>query len=286
MTSKTVMASAVAWSASCRKASATLYVRSKTMTVIDLPAAKGAAQPAEPAVDDVRELVAEGREQGYLTSDRIASALQDLELTPEQLENILMLLADQGIELLEGDETSAADAPDAGGDEEAPALDLSVKTQSSDPVRMYLTEIGKVPLLTAAEEVSLAKRIERRDMEAKRKLTEANLRLVVSIAKRYVKRGLPFLDLIQEGNLGLHPRGREVRLPQGLQVLDPCHLVDPPGDHPRHRQPGAHHPHPGAHGRQDERCVARPAPTDDRAEPRAHPRRDRRRDGHHAAEGA
>jgi RNA polymerase primary sigma factor len=126
------------------------------MTVIDLPAANGAAQPAEPAVDDVRELVAEGREQGYLTGDRIASALQDLELTPEQLENILMLLTDQGIELLEGDETSAADAPDAGSDEEAPALDLSVKTQSSDPVRMYLTEIGKVPLLTAAEEVSPA----------------------------------------------------------------------------------------------------------------------------------
>jgi RNA polymerase primary sigma factor len=171
--------------------------------VIDLPAANGAAQPAEPAVDEVRELVAEGREQGYLTSDRIASALQDVELTLEQLENIFMLLTDQGIELLESDETAAADAPDTRGDEEAPALDLSVKTPTNDPVRMYLKEIGKVPLLTAAEEVSLAKRIECRDMEAKRKLTEANLRLVVSIAKRYVGRGMLFLDLIQEGNLGL-----------------------------------------------------------------------------------
>ena len=173
------------------------------MTVIDLPAARGATEPAEPAIDEVRELVVEGHEQGYLTSDRIASVLQDVELTAEQLENIFMLLTDQGIELLESDEAPAADAPDAGADEEAPALDLSIKTSSTDPVRMYLTEIGKVPLLTAAEEVSLAKRIERHDMDAKRKLTEANLRLVVSIAKRHVGRGLPFLDLIQEGNLGL-----------------------------------------------------------------------------------
>jgi RNA polymerase primary sigma factor len=84
-----------------------------------------------------------------------------------------------------------------------PTLDLSVKTPTNDPVRMYLEEIGKVPLLTAEEEVSLARRIERRDIEAERELIEANLRLVVSIAKRYVGRGLPFLDLIQEGNLGL-----------------------------------------------------------------------------------
>jgi RNA polymerase primary sigma factor len=87
--------------------------------------------------------------------------------------------------------------------DDLPKLDLSVKTPTNDPVRMYVKEIGKVPLLTAEEEVSLAKRIERRDMEAKRKLIEANLRLVVSIAKRYVGRGMLFLDLIQEGNLGL-----------------------------------------------------------------------------------
>jgi RNA polymerase primary sigma factor len=171
--------------------------------VIDLPAAHGAAQPAEPAIDELRELVAEGREQGYLTSDRIADVLQDVELTPDQLDNIFMLLTDLGIDIIEGDETAVADAPDSDGEEEAPALDLSIKISSTDPVRMYLTEIGKVPLLTAAEEVSLAKRSERRDMEAKRKLTEANLRLVVSIAKRYVGRGMLFLDLIQEGNLGL-----------------------------------------------------------------------------------
>ena len=172
------------------------------MRVTGAPVTSGAVEPAEP-MDEVRELVVEGHEQGYLTSDRIASALQDVELTADQLENIFMLLTDQGIELLESDETPAADAPDAAGDDDAPALDLSIKTPSTDPVRMYLTEIGKVPLLTAAEEVSLAKRIERGDMDAKSKLTEANLRLVVSIAKRHVGRGLPFLDLIQEGNLGL-----------------------------------------------------------------------------------
>ncbi len=173
------------------------------MTMTASPVTRGTSEPAEPVIEEVRELVVEGHEQGYLTSDRIAIALHDVELTPDQLENIFMLLTDQGIELLESDEAPVAEAPEAGDLEDPPALDLSIKTPSTDPVRMYLTAIGKVPLLTAAEEVSLAKRIERHDMEAKRKLTEANLRLVVSIAKRHVGRGLPFLDLIQEGNLGL-----------------------------------------------------------------------------------
>jgi RNA polymerase primary sigma factor len=172
------------------------------MTVRDQPAADGAAEPAEPALDELLELIAEGREQGYLSSDHIADALRDVELTPEQLEHILMFLADEGIEIVEGDEP-VADAVGADGEAEVAVLDLSVRTPSSDPVRMYLKEIGKVPLLTAVQEVSLAKRIERRDMAAKRKLIEANLRLVVSVAKHHVGRGLSLLDLIQEGNLGL-----------------------------------------------------------------------------------
>jgi RNA polymerase primary sigma factor len=172
------------------------------VTLGDLPAADGAAEPAEPTIDEVRELAAEGCEQGYLTGDRIAEALQDVELTPEQFETIVMFLADEGIEIVEGD-APVVSAADADGQAEAPVLDLSVRTPSSDPVRMYLKEIGKVPLLTAVQEVSLAKRIERRDMAAKRQLIEANLRLVVSIAKRHVGRGLSLLDLIQEGNLGL-----------------------------------------------------------------------------------
>jgi len=158
----------------------------------------------ELAIDEVRELVTEGREQGYLNGDHITDVLQDVDLTPDQIDNIFILFNDLGIDIIEGDEPTSGDGADAKPEEEViPKLDLSVKTPTNDPVRMYLKEIGKVPLLTAEEEVSLAKRIERHDMEAKRKLIEANLRLVVSIAKRYVGRGMLFLDLIQEGNLGL-----------------------------------------------------------------------------------
>jgi RNA polymerase primary sigma factor len=161
-------------------------------------------ESAELAIDEVKELVAEGREQGYLNGEHITDALQDVDLTPDQIDNIFLLFNDLGIDIIEGDEPLSGDGAEAKPEEEViPKLDLSVKTPTNDPVRMYLKEIGKVPLLTAEEEVSLAKRIERRDMEAKRKLIEANLRLVVSIAKRYVGRGMLFLDLIQEGNLGL-----------------------------------------------------------------------------------
>ena len=161
-------------------------------------------EAAELSIEEVRLLVEEGREQGYLAGDHIADVLQDVDLTPDQIDGIYNLFADLGIDILEGEGGEAAAGPDAKPDEGViPKLDLSVKTPTNDPVRMYLKEIGKVPLLTAEEEVSLAKRIERRDMDAKRKLIEANLRLVVSIAKRYVGRGMLFLDLIQEGNLGL-----------------------------------------------------------------------------------
>jgi RNA polymerase primary sigma factor len=149
--------------------------------------------------EEVRELLAEGRELGAVPHSRITEVCDAAELSEEQQELLLQMLADLNIEVL-GD--VVAPLP-AGQDESASRLDLSVRTPSNDPVRMYLREIGRVPLLTAAEEVSLAKRIERRDMSAKAALIEANLRLVVSVAKRYVGRGLPFLDLIQEGNLGL-----------------------------------------------------------------------------------
>ena len=156
------------------------------------------------SIDEVRLLVDEGLQQGYLASEHIADALQDVELTLDQIDSIYNIFADNGIDILEGEGVASGVGADAKPDEEIiPKLDLSVKTPTNDPVRMYLKEIGKVPLLTAEEEVSLAKRIERRDMDAKRKLIEANLRLVVSIAKRYVGRGMLFLDLIQEGNLGL-----------------------------------------------------------------------------------
>jgi RNA polymerase primary sigma factor len=150
---------------------------------------------------DICRLFAEGREQGYLEGERIVASLREAELSGEQIEEVLAACADAGIEILEG-EAPAASAP--GREEGLPVEpDLAVRTATSDALSVYLTEIGKVPLLTAEAEVSLAKRIERRDAAAKRQLIEANLRLVVSIAKRLVGRGLPLLDLIEEGNVGL-----------------------------------------------------------------------------------
>ncbi len=157
-------------------------------------------------IDEVRDLISEGREHGYLSADRVADVLQDIELTTEQIENIYTTFLDMGIEVVEEDDDlipSDLGNHKSHNEDIISRLDLSVKTPTSDPVRLYLKEIGRVPLLTAEEEVALAKRIERQDMEAKRKLIQANLRLVVSIAKRYVGRGMLFLDLIQEGNLGL-----------------------------------------------------------------------------------
>ncbi|HTI32789.1 MAG TPA: RNA polymerase sigma factor RpoD [Miltoncostaea sp.] len=148
-------------------------------------------------LEEVRELIDEGRELGAVAIARVADVVETADLNEEQQERLLQVLAELNIEVLQ----DGVEPPGAAGS--TPRLDLSVKAHSNDPVRMYLREIGRVPLLTAAEEVSLAKRIERRDMAAKAQLIEANLRLVVSVAKRYVGRGLAFLDLIQEGNLGL-----------------------------------------------------------------------------------
>jgi RNA polymerase primary sigma factor len=159
----------------------------------------------EAAAEEVADLLAQGNEQGYLAVDDIQEQLKDLDLTPEQLEAILFFLHDHGIEVVETEEDGGGDADEAAAptEETTVPLDASEATATTDSLRLYLREIGKVQLLTAAEEVSLAKRIERKDMEAKRRLTEANLRLVVSIAKRYTGASVPFLDLIQEGNLGL-----------------------------------------------------------------------------------
>ena len=167
------------------------------MTVQDLHSDCGAPQ-GEAALSEVQELVAEGHESGYLSENHIAAALADVELSAEQLDSILDLLADSGIEVIAGDGPLAATPEDA-----PPPLDLSVKSQTSDPVGLYLREISRAPLLSADQEVSLARRIERHDAAAKRQLIEANLRLVVAAAKRYLGHGLPLLDLIQEGNLGL-----------------------------------------------------------------------------------
>ena len=160
---------------------------------------------ALPEVEELERLIQQGVEKGFLTYDEIVSGLEEVELTKEQVEDFYAYLIDHSIELVEGIEHKALPhdevAPPA-EDEKAPKLDLTVEP-SLDSLRLYLREIGKVPLLTADQEVTLAKRIERGDMSAKTAMIEANLRLVVSIAKGYLGRGLSFLDLIQEGSLGL-----------------------------------------------------------------------------------
>ena len=131
----------------------------------------------------------------------MSALVHDADLSPDEVEFLYSLLGDLGVEVVEEE---AEELDDFSEEEEfLSLLDVTIDHTVDDPVRMYLREIGKVPLLTSEEEIELAKRVEKQDMEAKRRLTEANLRLVVSIAKRYMGRGLLFLDLIQEGNLGL-----------------------------------------------------------------------------------
>ena len=156
---------------------------------------------AEAMKSRVRELIETGKAKGVLTYKESVELLGDIELDSDQFNRILDTLSSLNIEVIKDEPMPE---PDLSKQEEE-EIDISVPEGISidDPVRMYLKEIGKVPLLSADEEIELAKRMEEGDVEAKRRLSEANLRLVVSIAKRYVGRGMLFLDLIQEGNLGL-----------------------------------------------------------------------------------
>ena len=182
--------------------------------------------------EKIKQLLAKGKEKGALSYEEIMDSLSTAELSPEQIDDVYEQISAMGIKLIHTDLDSEKDeldddvldislletddslmtvssldddVPPDDLEEEVIDLDLSVPegVGIDDPVRMYLKEIGRVPLLSAEEEVELAKRMEQGDEEAKKKLAEANLRLVVSIAKRYVGRGMLFLDLIQEGNLGL-----------------------------------------------------------------------------------
>jgi RNA polymerase primary sigma factor len=152
-------------------------------------------------VADAEQLIIKGKEQGFLSPDDILTTFQDPDLDPDHVYRVFQAFKDMGIEVTDSggdlEEVELDDEALLGGGDVMDAVSLD------DPVRMYLKEIGRVNLLNADQEVELAKKIEAGDEEAKQRLTEANLRLVVSIAKKYIGRGMSFLDLIQEGNMGL-----------------------------------------------------------------------------------
>jgi RNA polymerase primary sigma factor len=164
----------------------------------------------ELTLEQVKEQLLEtGKKRGVLTYKEIVERLSGYDQDSDQIDEFFEHLGEQGVEVInESGDEMVVDSDSSGRneeDEEFNFSDLSIPPgiKINDPVRMYLKEIGRVPLLSADDEIQLAKRIEAGDEEAKRRLAEANLRLVVSIAKRYVGRGMLFLDLIQEGNMGL-----------------------------------------------------------------------------------
>src|SRR5690348_4611102 len=144
--------------------------------------------------EEARNLIEAAQAAGRISAEEIALALDELDLEAAQVEDVYRALEELQVEIV--------DAGAAAKEEEA-RLSADVREVSTDALQLFLKDIGKVELLTAAEEVELAKRIERGDHRAKQEMVEANLRLVVSIAKRYRNQGLPFLDLIQEGTIGL-----------------------------------------------------------------------------------
>jgi RNA polymerase primary sigma factor len=166
-------------------------------------------------LDELRPLIASGQERGFLTFAEIESCLEEVEVTKEQVQELHSYLDEQGIVVVGADgrpakseaetvEAGAQESPESGRSEGRKNVEVDLTVEPSlDSLRLYLRAIGRVSLLTAEQEVLLARRIERGDMTAKQQMIEANLRLVVSIAKSYLGRGLTFLDLIQEGSMGL-----------------------------------------------------------------------------------
>src|SRR4051794_23741279 len=157
-------------------------------------------------LEEVRVLVAKGRQTGVLTYTEVATALAEVELDEGDVEELHGFLEKSEIELVEDDPTASEPQVERAVDRRSRRKKASIDLKpdmTTDSLQLFLKDIGKVRLLTAQEEVDLAKRIERGDLDAKQKMVESNLRLVVSIAKNYRNQGLPFLDLIQEGTLGL-----------------------------------------------------------------------------------
>ena len=181
------------------------------------------------------ELIEHGKQSGKLTTQEITDALESCDFDAEQIDKLYDDFEANHIDIVDDftvDEDLDATLYLAADDD----LDMALSTDQiaiDDPVKIYLKEIGRVPLLTPEEEIELASRMAQGDPYAKKRLSEANLRLVVSIAKRYVGRGMQFLDLIHKG----------------LQVLDLRDVVDKTSYNPRYRGSGKNYPHPGAYGR-------------------------------------
>src|SRR5919107_606857 len=160
-------------------------------------------------LEEVKNLVTKGQAEGVIAYGQVAQALAEVDVDESDIEELYGYLEGQGVEMVDDVDPAQAASPDSeraepkrGKRRQKAALDLK-PDMTTDSLQLFLKDIGKVRLLTAQEEVDLAKRIERGDLDAKQKMVESNLRLVVSIAKNYRNQGLPFLDLIQEGTLGL-----------------------------------------------------------------------------------
>ena len=174
-----------------------------------MPKKAAAAQPAGEESEErayspeIERLITKGKEQGFVTQQEIQAAIPEVEDNLEDLDELYAAMLENGIEVTDQKEQLIWDTADTDDDKDAADNDDYIKDIADDSVRLYLREIGKIPLLTGEQEVMLAKRIEKGDKGAKDAMAEANMRLVVSIAKKYIGRGLDLLDLIQEGNTGL-----------------------------------------------------------------------------------
>ena len=194
------------------------------------------------------------KKKNVLEYQEINDFFQGITLTADQMDLIFEYLENNGVDVLRLPEDDALleadDIPIEDEEVDMENIDLSVPEGVSieDPVRMYLKEIGKVPLLSAEEEIELAKRMEQGDEAAKKRLAEANLRLVVSIAKRYVGRGMLFLDLIQEGNLGLIKAVEKFDYRKGYKFSTYAYLVDSSGHHQSHCGSGQNDPDSCSYG--------------------------------------
>lgn len=172
----------------------------------NVKAVKDTNAAAAASLDAISKLLDKGKKTGVLTYNEIMESFQSVDMSPDEIDELYDTFTKRGIDIIDnGNDIGPDDDSNLKDDEDDIDIDLSIPEgiNIDDPVRMYLKEIGRVPLLSADEEIKLAKRMEDGDLEAQKRLAEANLRLVVSIAKRYVGRGMLFLDLIQEGNLGL-----------------------------------------------------------------------------------